>query len=179
MPCVFPDTVGRHVEATGEWSSPFGRGGGFTPVIGDFDGYAVVKLGDTDVSVEASVAVIARPLDDDGVLVMKSSADFQGEFGKVAFDFSDQLAARHDFAHLGPLALTMRRQGHAEDVGQAGLAVGRCRVRGHASTYFRPVPPFATSLGKPVDPLAMTATGEGPQCGQSRALAATGPVFAV
>jgi hypothetical protein len=77
------------------------------------------------------------------------------------------------------LAVAMRRQRDAEDVGQAGLAVGRCRVRGHGSTYFRPVAPFATALGKSVSPLALTATGEGPQCGQSRALAASGQVLAV
>jgi hypothetical protein len=35
-----------------------------------------VEFGDADVSVEASVAVIAGPFDDDGVLEVKSSADF-------------------------------------------------------------------------------------------------------
>jgi hypothetical protein len=56
MLCVFPNSVGGHVEPTGEWSAPFGGGGGFTPVVGDFSGLAVVEFGDTDVSVEASVA---------------------------------------------------------------------------------------------------------------------------
>ena len=74
--CVFPNSVGGHVETTGEWSAPFGRGGGFAPVVGDFGGLAVVEFGDADVSVEASVAVIARPFDDDCVLEVKSSADF-------------------------------------------------------------------------------------------------------
>src|SRR3984885_15983381 len=93
---VFPDSVGRHIEATGEWSAPFGRGGGFPPVVGDLNGLAVAEFGDADVSVEASVAVITGPFDDDGVLELKSSADFQGEFREVAFDFRDEVAARHD-----------------------------------------------------------------------------------
>ena len=76
MLCVFPNSVGGHVEATGEWSAPFGRGGGFAPVVGDRNGLAVAEFGDADVSVEASVAVIAGPFDDDGVLEVKSSADF-------------------------------------------------------------------------------------------------------
>jgi hypothetical protein len=45
-------------------------------VIGDFNGLAVMEFGNTDVSVEASVAVVARPLHDDGVVELKSSADF-------------------------------------------------------------------------------------------------------
>jgi hypothetical protein len=73
---VFPNPAGGHVEATGEWSAPVGRFGGFAPVVGDPNGLAVAKLGDADVSVEASVAVIAGPFDDDGVLEVKSSADF-------------------------------------------------------------------------------------------------------
>jgi hypothetical protein len=74
--CVFPNSIGGHVETTGEWSAPFGRGGGFAPVVGDFGGLAVVEFGDADVPVEASIAVIARPFDDDDVLEVKSPTDF-------------------------------------------------------------------------------------------------------
>jgi hypothetical protein len=77
------------------------------------------------------------------------------------------------------LALAVRRQGHAEDVGQSGLAVGRCRVCGHGSTFLRPVAPFAMALGKSGRPFALTAISDGPQCGQSCALAASVPVLAV
>jgi hypothetical protein len=124
--CVFPNSVGGHVETSGEWSAPFWRGGGFAPVVGDFGGLAVLQFGDADVSVEASIAVIARPFDDDDVVEVKSPTDFQGELGEVAFDLRDEIAARYDFSHLGPLALAIRRERHPEDVGQAGLAVGRC-----------------------------------------------------
>ena len=81
---VFPIPVGGHVEGHSEWSAPFGRGGGFAPVVGDPYGLTVAELGDADVTVQASVAVITGPFDDDGVLEVKSSADFEGEFRKVA-----------------------------------------------------------------------------------------------
>src|ERR1700744_6599420 len=89
MLCVFPNPVGRHDEATGEWSTPFGRGGGFAPIIGDVSRLNVVEFGDADVSVQASVAVVAGPFDDDGVLEVKSPTDGLGERGKGSFDFSD------------------------------------------------------------------------------------------
>ena len=73
---VFPDSVAGHIEAVGKWFAPVGRGGGFAPVVGDFGGLAVVEFGDADVSVEASVAVIAGPFDDDDVFEVKSPADF-------------------------------------------------------------------------------------------------------
>lgn len=111
MLSVFPNSVGRHVEATGEWSTPFGRGGGFAPIIGDLSRLAVVEFGDADVSVESSVAVIAGPFDDDGVVEVKSSADFKGEFREVAFNLSDQVAAGHDFFHLWPLTLAFDARG--------------------------------------------------------------------
>jgi len=76
MLCVFPNSVRGHIEEAGEWSAPFGRGGGFAPVVGDSGGLAVVEFGDADVPVEASIAVIARPFDDDDVLEVKSPTDF-------------------------------------------------------------------------------------------------------
>src|SRR5277367_1339771 len=42
----------------------------------------------------------------------------------------------------------MRCQGHAEDVGQAGLAVGRCRGRSHGSRFFRAVAAVSTESGR-------------------------------
>jgi hypothetical protein len=60
-----------------------------------------VEFGDTTVSVEASIAVIARPFDDNDVPEVMSSADFQGELEKVTFDFSDEVTARHDFPIWG------------------------------------------------------------------------------
>jgi len=74
---VFPDSVGRHVDGGGEWFAPVGCGGGFSPVVGDFGGVAVMGFGDADVAIQAAVAVVAGPFDDDDVIVeAQASADF-------------------------------------------------------------------------------------------------------
>src|ERR1700722_19942798 len=59
--CVFPNSVGGHVETTDESGVHFGRGGGVAHVVGNFSGLAVVEFGDADVPIEASIAVIALP----------------------------------------------------------------------------------------------------------------------
>ncbi len=46
-----------------------------------------------------------------GIREVQPSADFLGELREVAFYFSDEVAAGHDFSHLGPLALAMRPNG--------------------------------------------------------------------
>lgn len=79
MLAVFPDSVGGHVGAGGEWLTPVGRGGGFPPVVGDFGALAIPQFSHADVAVEPSVAIVAGPFDDDDVVVqVQASADFQG-----------------------------------------------------------------------------------------------------
>jgi hypothetical protein len=65
---VRPDFVDRHVEASGQGSSPCGGVGGLAPVVGDPDCLAVLELANGHVPVQTPVAVVARPLDHDHVV---------------------------------------------------------------------------------------------------------------
>ena len=73
---AFPDSIGGHVEAIGQREAPLRCGGGFAPIIGDFDGLTVLEFGDADVAVEVSVAIVASPLGDDDVIEFQASTDF-------------------------------------------------------------------------------------------------------
>jgi hypothetical protein len=59
---------------------------GFAPVVGDAGDGAVVEFADSGIAVEAAVAVVAGPFDNDGVAKSVPAADFEGEFGEVAFE---------------------------------------------------------------------------------------------
>jgi hypothetical protein len=94
---VFPDSVSGHVEAARNGLAPIGCGDRFAPVVRHFDGVTVAQFGDADVAVEASVAIVTGPFDDDDVVVeVESAADSQGQFRKAAFDLADEIAAVYD-----------------------------------------------------------------------------------
>jgi len=121
--CVFPDAICRHFEPIGHTLPPFRGLDRFPPVVRDVGDCAVDEFSNGDVAVEASVAVVAGPFDDDGGAQSVAAADFQGESGEVAFDVCDELAASDNFAHLRPLADGVLVEGSVEEVFDAGGTV--------------------------------------------------------
>jgi hypothetical protein len=81
---IRPRSIGRHVETVGQFLAPVRRRGGLAPVVGDADRLAVLELADRDVAVQASVAVIACPLDDYDIVESQPPANFECQLGKVA-----------------------------------------------------------------------------------------------
>ena len=82
--CVGPDAIAGHVEPFCQRLTPLGCGGWFVPVVGDADGSPGLQFADGHVSVQASVAVVAGPLDHDDIVELQTPADFECELGEVA-----------------------------------------------------------------------------------------------
>src|SRR5215207_11775877 len=89
---------------------PFGCGRGFTPVVGDADRSPIFEFANRHVPVQASVAVVARPLHDDHIVELQTSADLEPQLGEVALDIGDEPAGAHDLPHLRPLAYDVLSQ---------------------------------------------------------------------
>ena len=89
---VRPDAVAGHLESIGQRPAPFGCLGGLAPVVGDPHGFAVLQFADGHVPVQASVTVVAGPLDDDNIVELQTPADLQRELGEVALDIGDERA---------------------------------------------------------------------------------------
>ena len=87
-------------------------------------GLPILQLADRHVPIEASVTVVAGPLDHDDVIELQAPADLERELGEVPLDLRDEPARPHDLAHLRPLARDVLGQGYAEDVRHPRRAVG-------------------------------------------------------
>src|ERR1041384_1223338 len=92
---IRPDAVTGHVEPVRPSLAPFGCLGGLAPVVSYAHGLPALQLAYGHVPVQASVAVVAGPLDHDGIVEVQPPADLECELGEVALDLRNEAAGAH------------------------------------------------------------------------------------
>jgi hypothetical protein len=116
MLSVGPYPVCRHDKRRRHRLAPGGDPGGPAPIVRDFRGNAILQLTDRDVAVDATISVVAEPLNEHEIVEAEAPSNFQRECIELGLNSRHEIAALHDFAHLRSRSFDVLGKGRVQDV---------------------------------------------------------------
>ncbi len=110
-----PDAVRRHVEHLSKGLPPFGQLERFTPVVRGVCYSSVSQVGNGDVPIDATVAVVRAPFDYEGAAAGMSSTYRELKAFEVGLDLADASPSLDCFTALWPLTYCVIGEPNAQN----------------------------------------------------------------